>query len=643
MQAINFVRNNMACKLLWCLVCLLTTASSNCTSDSSLAIKTTPDLPDTLCPTWFTPALINDSVWCECNTDRVQQGLVLRCPSKNKICVQNCKHQEHYSTDALNVSVLTSFCMTHNFETRQTLLAFCPYNAHQANKFDFFITLPSNISELNNFMCGRIKREGDLCYQCINNTGPSLKNSRVECFHLSQLGLKWFLTILLEVIPPTTFFFVILFCKVRATAGPLNAFIFFCQVLSCIIIQQTSTVRSALDLHGSNQWNSTSEGARDIFLDAIGVFYTFWNYQLHWVVSFAVSSKIFVIQLLALEYFSALFPVILILFSWVIIKVYHRFEGSVLVTGLKKCFLSCLRKFNVRDMSWDPIDSIIPAFATFILLSYTKVIVVSFSLLAPSRVYDQSGQLNYQVMPYDASLHFLSHGHLPYVVLALFMLTMFCGLPFLVLCLHPMGCFQRCLDKLKVPPSVRLCLRAYTDAYTGCYRDHTDSGMDCRYFAASYFFFRFVFLGFIFFIHFTYVWVSLVLLSLTISAIFLILHPYKEKWLNIVDSTGFLLAAVTTLLYMYGIYVAFIPKWLPAMFLMIPLLYFLVFVSVKIYLKVRGWCGRKCGGRQEEEGDESMFAPVSAREREQESECEGEKVTETSPLNTSVSMHTYTY
>ena len=52
-------------------------------------------------------------------------------------------------------------------------------------------------------------------------------------------------------------------------------------------------------------------------------------------------------------------------------------------------------------------------------------------------------------MLYDASMHFLSHGHLPYAVLALFMLTMFCGLPFLVLCLHPMACFQRCLDKLR--------------------------------------------------------------------------------------------------------------------------------------------------------------------------------------------------
>ena len=425
----------------------------------------------------------------------------------------------------------------------------------------------------------------------------------------------------------------------------MNAFVFFCQMLSCIVVfQQQSSVKNALGVYPVNEWHSVLEGARIAFLESIGLFYTFWNSQLLLSVSFAASRSISVIQIISLEYLSAIFPILLIVISWVIIKVYHRYEGSVLVRALKRFFLSCLRKFKVRDMTWDPIDSIIPAFATFILLSYIKVIVVSFNLIAPTEVYNQSGQLDYKILPYDASLHFLSHGHLPYVVLALFMLTIFCGLPFLVLCLHPMACFQRCLDKLKVPPSVRLCLRAYTDAYTGCYRDHTDSTMDCRYFAASYFLLRFVFLGFIFFIHYSYVWLSLILLSIMISAIFLILQPYREKWLNIVDSIGFLLAAVAILLYMYDTYVAFIPKWLPGMFFVIPLLYFLVFVSVKIYLKVRGWCGRKCGVRQEEEEDESMFVRVSAREeREQESECEGERVTETSPLNTFASVDSYTH
>ena len=257
----------MAFKFFWMSICLMAASaivSCSTLQNTSLALKITPDLADTLCPTWFTPALKNDSVWCECNIDRVQQGLVLRCPSESKsICVQNCTHHEHYSTDALNVSILTGFCMTHNFEMQQTLLALCPYNTHKANTSDYFITLPSNISELNDFMCGGVKREGDLCDRCINNRGPSIRNSGVKCLELSQSGLKWFFFLLFEAIPPTIFFLVILFCKVRATAGPLNVFIFFCRVLSCILNLQTSPIRDALGLYSGSEWKSTFRGSKN--------------------------------------------------------------------------------------------------------------------------------------------------------------------------------------------------------------------------------------------------------------------------------------------------------------------------------------------------------------------------------------------
>ena len=114
----------------------------------------------------------------------VLKGLVLRCPSKNKICVQNCEQQEHYSSGALNVSMLTGFCMTHNFETRQTLLASCSYNKHQTNTSDFFVTQPSNLSDLNDFMCDGVRREGDLCYRCQDGMGPSIRDSGIECHYI---------------------------------------------------------------------------------------------------------------------------------------------------------------------------------------------------------------------------------------------------------------------------------------------------------------------------------------------------------------------------------------------------------------------------------------------------------------------------
>ena len=44
-------------------------------------------------------------------------------------------------------------------------------------------------------------------------------------------------------------------------------------------------------------------------------------------------------------------------------------------------------------------------------------LVVSFNLLAPTRIYNQSGALPYKVLLYDASVRFLSQEHLPYFIL----------------------------------------------------------------------------------------------------------------------------------------------------------------------------------------------------------------------------------
>ena len=49
----------------------------------------------------------------------------------------------------------------------------------------------------------------------------------------------------------------------------------------------------------------------------------------------------------------------------------------------------CFARFRRR---WDPKGSVINAFATFLLLSYSKLLVVSYSLLAVSVQYNNRGE-----------------------------------------------------------------------------------------------------------------------------------------------------------------------------------------------------------------------------------------------------------
>lgn len=560
---------------------------------------------DTVCPTWYTQVNESGDIWCTCNDKMVQRGYVVKCPKKDRICM-TCGDQQTIGRDDFNVSILMGYCMTHNFSSRQSLLAACPYNSHPSNSDDFMVMLPSSLSELNDYMCLNFQREGDLCSSCINDTGPSLFGRTGMCFFIENSALTWFYFLSLELVPPTAVFCIVLFCRIRATTGPLNAFIFFCQMFYTVTALQRQAVTKSFGVIDSNEWRSAAEGAKSIFLDAIGSFYTFWDNQYAFTIQSTVTASLSSMQMVAIQYLPALYPLFLIVLSYVVIRLHYN--GCRLLIYAWRPFQYCKARLGIN---WDPMDSIVHTFATFVLLVYTKIIEVSYNLLAPSRVYTESGELPYKVMPYDASIRFLSLQHLPYVILALSMLSTLCGLPVLVLLLYPMACFQKFLTKT-TSPHFRQMLRTFTESYTGCYKDKTTfQSLECRYFASFYFLFRVVYLSCLFFAEYSYVWLALMVLSILICLLFALIQPYKCKWLNMLDTIFFALAAVGTLLYAYDIHIARIPLWVPNSLVSMPLLYFLSFMSYKIFARIKRCLAHCRAGRQEDvvtaSGEQRMF------------------------------------
>lgn len=181
-------------------------------------------------------------------------------------------------------------------------------------------------------------------------------------------------------------------------------------------------------------------------------------------------------------------------------------------------------------------NSIINAFATFILLSYTKFIRVSITILTPSNVYNINGSVVEQTVNFDPKTEYFSHDHLPYAALAVIILATFGAIPPLLLLLYPFRWFQRCLTRCKLQSHA---LRAFVDAFQGCYKDGKNGGPDRRYFAGIYFIFRIVIFSIYtisdsFGIIFTQLQVAYVIFVFTI----VILQPYKKRFYNILD--GFL-------------------------------------------------------------------------------------------------------
>ena len=132
----------------------------------------------------------------------------------------------------------------------------------------------------------------------------------------------------------------------------------------------------------------------------------------------------------------------------------------------------------------------IDVLATFLVLSYNKILSINFDLLTFTIPIDSSIKKVGRYLYYDASYEHFGPDHLPYGILALLSLTIFNVLPFLLLLFYPTKWFQRCLNRYKLS---HLALHTFIDSFAGCYKDGTEPGTrDCRYFAALFLLLRII-------------------------------------------------------------------------------------------------------------------------------------------------------
>ena len=105
----------------------------------------------------------------------------------------------------------------------------------------------------------------------------------------------------------------------------------------------------------------------------------------------------------------------------------------------------------------------------------------------------------------------------------------------MLLILHPMQCFQRCLGRCRVRWHA---LYIFIDAFQGCYKDGTNGTRDCRYFAGVYLLLRLML--FILFAVVRNGMLSAVAILLLIGVPMLIarVQPYKAEFAayNAIDS-----------------------------------------------------------------------------------------------------------
>ena len=320
------------------------------------------------------------------STDQENGGVMM---SDKDICLLNGKglKREPYIKGVL---LELGHCMTYNEDIDTLALDKCPYfdiGGHDVITVLYNIVtslnikIPGNLSELNDFMCGQLNRTGFLCKDCIDGFGVSYTSLDYQCCNCSNVWYGIPLYLMIEFVPATIFYLIILISNVRVTSAPLT-----CLVM-CV---QLFTVDTVSDRSHPLQLIIPVIKHRRTFDVALG-FFGIWNldYFRYVLPPFCISSKLNLRHFILLQYLSAFYPFCLILLTWIFVKLYER---GVMCRGCfcalkSRCFGRLSRHLSIRN-------GVINCFATFFLLSYTKLMHQSVLLLHCSVVYSlNNGQI----------------------------------------------------------------------------------------------------------------------------------------------------------------------------------------------------------------------------------------------------------
>ena len=491
------------------------------------------------------------------------------CPLKNINPNLICNQQGFFS------GVLVGNCVSRMSGNKKLYIARCAVAKHLIKPL---LPIPQdNVTGQINF-CRKFNRKGKLCSECKNGSALSVFSDTFDCIHCPKFEPQNFiLYLVIELVPTTVFVLLILFFHIGITSGPVSGYIFFAQMI-------TTPLEILFLTYGLSMYVEDNSYLAKIMSQLIVNPYCIWNLTFFRIFNtdLCLHPSLRVVHILALRLVLALYPLLLVLVTYVIIELKAR--NIRIVTWL--WWLICLNCIRWRRV-WQARTSVIDAFASCVLLSYTKFVLVSLLYLSPSHVYDSNGKFIEKVLSFDTSLQFMSRAHKPYVIVAIVSLLTFGAVPPLILTFYQFTPFQNVLKHLRLRG---VGMQRFVEAFQGCYKDGTEGNTDCRFFAGLYFLLRFIVAVTMgvspsFPIGFTCIIVTLAVFLLLLA----VFQPYKNRLYNIVDSAMiFIFIAVTTLqVYIYN-YLQETLK-ISRLFLLyyallyIPLIYIIVYVVNWLY------------------------------------------------------------
>lgn len=488
-------KSNATTLLLLCLVAVtVSLIESTCpTSNDKPPMTNDSDNNGDFCPPWM--SLSSGSCKCE---EVKHKNSVLKCCEKDR-----------------SLTVLACYCVSYYSELNKTLVGNCLYSCSLA----YYHTIqPLQLNKT----CEKYNRCGELCGKCHEGLGYPVYSYSSKCTNCTAILPGVFKYLVMAFIPLTVFYLIVIIFRISVTSEKMVGYVMVSQILTMPAqVRYISTlhtnhagmqaIKIALSMHGI--WNL------DFFKSLYGPFC--FNYKMS---SLAVVS---------LDYLVALYPLCLIILTYIIVRIHDKSSAMTRAWKPVQKMMSHLRhRWNIRK-------SLVDAFATFLLLSYMKILNASFDILIPTVLHDMQGRaISTSYLYYDGSQRLFHGHHSGYTFLAIFTLVLFNATPVLLLLLYPCRCFQSLLNQCG--RSRFQLMHTFMDSFQGCYKL---SPIDCRYFAAINLLVRV--LNLVTFsvtlTRFYFLFACTIFLSLAMLVV--ILKPYRVSKQNTLDATLYLVLA----------------------------------------------------------------------------------------------------
>ena len=411
-------------------------------------------------------------------------------------------------------------CMTTTDHNRTDVVGGCIFTAASHLGGGYF-PLPCNISDLNEFMCAGLNREGQLCGRCKKGFAPPVYSYSLSCVKCTNYRFNWLKYLLVSLGPLTLFsIFVILF-PIGPTSPYLHGYIFYCHIISMPSILRLIVVSNAYQNYHKARL------AFQIYSSLLGI----WNLDFFRLVyePFCIHPQMTIIQALSLDYITASYPLVLVCSTYFLTYLYKR--NFQLVVKTWRLIRIILRPFQ-RNLNIQ--TSLIQSFATLYLLSFVKFQSVTLDLLVPTTLlYVDGGQATRGYLYLAGDVEYFGQDHLPYAVLATVVFIIVVIIPTFLLFLYPCVCCQQCLNKLHCNYQA---LRTFMDVFQGHYKNRTDKSCDFRYFSGVYFLVRTLLVITLSALNSYYSFIVFGIILTVFGFTVAVLHPQLTKLHHITDS-----------------------------------------------------------------------------------------------------------